>query len=454
MDDGATTAFLDGTLITFFLGAFLFLSTMWVPKKVSRQAGFLLVASTWSLTPVLCTIPLMIYMPALSFSDAYFETVSGLTTTGATIFSGLDMLPMSINLWRCELNWIAGMGIIIFAVAILPILGIGGMQLYKAETPGSVKESDLPPRIAQAAKALWFVYAGLTFICMLALHWAGMNWFDAICHAFSAMSLGGFSTHDSSVGFFNSVNIEIVLIVFQLLAAINFATHFIVFKKQSVKPYFYDREARAFLTLVLGSCVMAALVLWNSGTYPDFVTALRFASFNVVSIATDCGFANQDFNKWPIFVTMWMLFLSCISASSGSTGGGIRMIRTIILMKQARLELFKFIHPHAIRPLKIGEVVINNKIVNSVTGFIFLYFISVVILTFALLLSGLDFMTAFSAIIACFNNAGPGLNEVGPASNFAILSDYQKAVCTFAMLLGRVQIFSIVILFVPEFWRK
>ena len=454
MDDGATTAFLDGTLITFFLGAFLFLSTMWVPKKVSRQAGFLLVASTWSLTPVLCTIPLMIYMPALSFSDAYFETVSGLTTTGATIFSGLDMLPMSINLWRCELNWIAGMGIIIFAVAILPILGIGGMQLYKAETPGSVKESDLPPRIAQAAKALWFVYAGLTFICMLALQWAGMNWFDAICHAFSAMSLGGFSTHDSSVGFFNSVNIEIVLIVFQLLAAINFATHFIVFKKQSVKPYFYDREARAFLTLVLGSCVMAALVLWNSGTYPDFVTALRFASFNVVSIATDCGFANQDFNKWPIFVTMWMLFLSCISASSGSTGGGIRMIRTIILMKQARLELFKFIHPHAIRPLKIGEVVINNKIVNSVTGFIFLYFISVVILTFALLLSGLDFMTAFSAIIACFNNAGPGLNEVGPASNFAILSDYQKAVCTFAMLLGRVQIFSIVILFVPEFWRK
>ena len=396
----------------------------------------------------------MIYMPALSFSDAYFETVSGLTTTGATIFSGLDMLPMSINLWRCELNWIAGMGIIIFAVAILPILGIGGMQLYKAETPGSVKESDLPPRIAQAAKALWFVYAGLTFICMLALHWAGMNWFDAICHAFSAMSLGGFSTHDSSVGFFNSVNIEIVLIVFQLLAAINFATHFIVFKKQSVKPYFYDREARAFLTLVLGSCVMAALVLWNSGTYPDFVTALRFASFNVVSIATDCGFANQDFNKWPIFVTMWMLFLSCISASSGSTGGGIRMIRTIILMKQARLELFKFIHPHAIRPLKIGVVVINNKIVNSVTGFIFLYFISVVILTFALLLSGLDFMTAFSAIIACFNNAGPGLNEVGPASNFAILSDYQKAVCTFAMLLGRVQIFSIVILFVPEFWRK
>ena len=206
--------------------------------------------------------------------------------------------------------------------------------------------------------------------------------------------------------------------------------------------------------LILASCLVAALVLWNAGTYPDFLTALRYASFNLVSIATDSGFTNQDFNHWPIFVPMWMLFLSCFSASSGSTGGGIRMIRTIILMKQARLEMFKFIHPYAIKPMKIGNMVVSNNIVNSVTGFIFLYFMSIVILTFTLLLSGLDFISAFSAIITCFNNAGPGLNEVGPASNFAVLSDFQKAVCTFAMLLGRVQIFSIVILFVPEFWRK
>ena len=298
------------------------------------------------------------------------------------------------------------------------------------------------------------VYAGFTVLCLLALRWAGMSWFDAICHAFATMSLGGFSTHDSSIGFYDSFTIEMVLTVFQLLAAINFATHFIALRKQSIKPYFYDREVRAFLTLVLGSCVIAALVLWDRGTYPDFFTALRYATFNLVTIATDCGFANQDFNKWPIFVPMWMLFLSCISASSGSTGGGIRMIRTIILMKQARLEMFKFIHPYAIRPLKIGEMIVSNAIVNSVTGFIFLYFISIVILIFALLISGLDFITAFSAIIACFNNAGPGLNEVGPAANFSGITDYQKGVCTFAMLLGRVQIFSIVILFVPEFWRK
>jgi trk system potassium uptake protein TrkH len=453
-NDGATEAFFDGTLITLLFGSLMFFLTLRTPKQVSRQAGFLLVALTWSLTPIFCTIPLMIYMPTLSFNDAYFETVSGLTTTGATIFTGLDSFPMSINLWRHELNWIAGMGIIIFAVAILPILGIGGMQLYKAETPGSVKESDLPPRIAQTAKALWMVYAGFTLACILALHLAGMDWFDSICHAFAAMSLGGFSTHDTSVAFFNSLSIEVVLTIFQLLAAINFATHFIALKKGSFNPYIDDREARGFLTLVLGSCVLAAWVLWDAGTYPDFFTALRYASFNLVTIATDCGFSNQDFNKWPIFVPMWMFFLSCISASSGSTGGGIRMIRTIILMKQARLEMFKFIHPYAVRPLKIGDMIVKNEIINSVTGFIFLYFISIVILIFALLISGLDFITAFSAIIACFNNAGPGLNEVGPASNFASLTDYQKAVCTFAMLLGRVQIFSIVILFVPEFWRK
>ncbi|MDI1229820.1 MAG: potassium transporter TrkG [Methylobacter sp.] len=453
-DDGATTAFFQGTLITLLSGALMFIPTLRIPKKVTRQTGFLLVAITWSIIPVFCTLPLMLYLTELSFIDAYFETVSGLTTTGATIFSGVDQLPMSINLWRHELCWIAGMGIIIFAVAILPILGIGGMQLYIAESPGTVKESDLPPRIAQTAKALWLVYAGITLTCIIALRLAGMDWFDAVCHAFSAMSLGGFSSHDNSIGYFDSLSIEMVLTIFQLLAAINFATHFVALRKRSFNPYADDREARVFLVLVLGSCLVAALVLWSEGTYPDFLTALRHATFNLVTIATDCGFASQDFNQWPIFVPMWMLFLCCISASSGSTGGGIRMIRTIILMKQARLELFKFIHPFAVKPMKIGDTVVSNKIVTSVTGFIFLYFISIVILVFMLLLSGMDFISAFSAIVACFNNAGPGLNQVGPASNYASLSDFQTGVCAFAMLLGRVQIFSIVILFVPEFWRK
>lgn len=453
-NDGVTQAFVDATSIAFGVGALLFFSTLKLPKKLSRRAGFLLVAMTWSLSPMLCTLPLLLALPNMTFIDAYFETMSGLTTTGATVMSGLDSLPMSLNLWRHELNWIAGMGIIIFAVAILPILGIGGMQLFKAETPGSVKESDLPPRIAQTAKALWIVYAGISVACILSLKLAGMNWFDAICHSFAAMSLGGMSTHDSSIGFFNSVPIEVVLTIFQLIAAINFATHFISIKKLSIRPYFDDMEARYFLMLVLGSCLLAAGLLRYEGTYPNFWTALRHASFNLVTIATDCGFASQDFGQWPIFVPIWMLFLSCLSASSGSTGGGIRMIRTIILIKQARLEMFKFIHPFAIRPMKIGDAIISNNIITSVMGFIFLYFICIVILVFALLLSGLDFLTAFSAIIACFNNAGPGLNQVGPASNYANLNDIQTMICTFAMLLGRVQIFSIVILFVPEFWRK
>jgi trk system potassium uptake protein TrkH len=408
----------------------------------------------WSVASVFCTLPLLLYLPLLSFVDAYFEVISGLTTTGATLLSGLDQLPMSINLWRHELTWFGGIGIIVFAVAILPVLGIGGMQLLKSESPGSVKESDLPPRITQTAKALWMAYVAITFVCVICLHWAGMDWFDSVCHAFATMSLGGFSTHDASIGFFNSLPIEIVLTVFQLLAAMNFATHYLALHKRSFNPYINDIEVRGMLIVVLGSCVLTASLLWHAGTYPDFFTALRHATFNVVTVATTSGFVTQDYNQWPVFVPMWMLFLSSISVSTGSTGGGIRMIRTIILMKQARLELFKSIHPYAIKPMKIGGTVVSNGIVTSVMGFIFLYFISIVILVFSLLLSGLDFISAFSATIACINNAGPGLGQVGPASNYASLNDFQTGVCTFAMLLGRVQIFSIVILFVPEFWRK
>jgi trk system potassium uptake protein TrkH len=453
-EDGAINAFSQGTLITLLSGVLMFILTLRLPKKVSRKAGFLLVTMCWSLASVFCTLPLLLYLPELSFIDAYFEVISGLTTTGATVLSGLDQLPMSINLWRHELTWLGGIAIIVFAVAILPILGIGGMQLLKSGSPGSVKESDLPPRIMQTTKALWLTYVAITLVCIIALHLAGMGWFDAVCHAFAVMSLGGFSTHDASIGFFNSLPIEIVLTIFQLLAAMNFSTHFLALHKRSIKPYVKDMEVWGMLIVVLGSCVVAASVLWHSGTYPDFFTALRHATFNVVTVATTSGFMTQDFNLWPIFVPMWMLFLSGISVSTGSTGGGIRMIRTIILMKQAYLELFKSIHPYAIKPMKIGGSVISNDVVTSVMGFIFLYFISIVILVFTLLFSGLDFMSAFSAIIACFNNAGLGLNLVGPESNYSILSDFQTGVCIFAMLLGRVQIFSIVILFVPEFWRK
>lgn len=453
-DDGATMAFFQGTSMTLLMGFLLFFLTHNAPKKISQQAGFILVALCWSMASIFCTLPLLLQLPKLKFVDAYFEVISGLTTTGATTLSGLDALPMSINLWRHELTWFGGIGIIVFAVAVLPILGVGGMQLLKSESPGSVKESDLPPRIAQVAKALWGAYVVITLFCILALRLAGMGWFDAVCHAFAAMSLGGFSTHDASVGYFDSLPIEMVLTFFQLLAAMNFATHFLALRKRSLSPYHKDVEVSGMLVVVLGGCLLSAGVLWHNQTYADFFTCLRHATFNLVTVATTSGFMTQDFNQWPIFVPILMLFLSGISVSTGSTGGGIRMIRTIILMKQARLEMFKFIHPYAVRPLKIGGNVVSENIVTSVTGFIFLYFICIVCLVFTLLFTGLDFMTAFSAIVACFNNAGPGLNLVGPAGNYSILTDFQTAVCTFAMLLGRVQIFSIVILFVPEFWRK
>lgn len=440
-----------GTLASGLLG---WLLTRRYKGELSVRHGFLLVVVMWTAVPAFATLPLLLVIPNLSFTDAYFETMSGLTTTGATVLKGLDTMPQAINLWRHELNWLGGMGIIVLAVAILPLLGIGGRQLYKAETPGPMKDATLTPRITETARNLWLVYLSITIACIVSLKVAGMTWFDAVCHAFATMGLGGFSTHDASVGFFNSPAIEFVLIVFMLLAAMNFATHFLVWREKKLKLYLMDTEGIATIVLVLASCVGIGYYLWWEGVYPSFWTALRHASFNLVSLATDCGFASEDFNKWPIFAPLWMLFLSCITASSGSTGGGIKMIRTLILFKQAGREFRKLLHPAAVNPMKIGGQVIPNNIVFSVLGFIFLYFMSVVTLTFALLISGLDFISAFSAIIACINNAGPGLGVVGPASNFGVLTDFQTWVCTLAMLIGRLEIFTLLIIFTPRFWQK
>jgi len=446
--------FLVAMVWTLAIGFLMWLLTRRYKGELSIRHGYLLVVAMWTAMPMFATLPLLLAIPDLSFTDAYFETMSGLTTTGATVMTRLDSLPPAINVWRHELNWLGGMGIIVLAVAILPLLGIGGRQLFKAETPGPMKDSALTPRIAETARNLWAVYLGITLACIAALKWAGMNWLDAVCHAFAALSLGGFSTHDSSVGYFNSPLIEFVLIVFMLIAAINFASHFLAWRSKSLGVYLRDAEAVATITLILGSCIGVGAFLWWQGTYTNFWTALRHASFNLVSMATDCGFASVDFNQWPIFAPLWMLFLSCIAVSSGSTGGGIKMIRTLVLVKQAGREFVKLLHPAAVNPLKIGGHVVPNNIVFAVLGFIFLYFMSVATLTFVLLISGLDFISAFSAIIACINNAGPGLNQVGPAGNYAGLTDFQTWICTLAMLVGRLEIFTVLILFTPHFWRR
>lgn len=452
--DGTFIDFLLAMVWTLAIGFLMWLLTRRYKGELSIRHGYLLVVAMWTAMPAFATLPLLLMINGLSFTDAYFETMSGLTTTGATVLIGLDTLPPAINIWRHELNWLGGMGIIVLAVAILPLLGIGGRQLFKAETPGPMKDSALTPRITETARNLWLVYLGISIACILSLKVVGMSWLDAICHAFAAMGLGGFSTHDASVGYFNSPAIEFVLIVFMLLAAMNFATHFLVWREKNLKLYLRDAEAVATIALILASCLGIAIFLWWQGTYPGFWTALRHASFNVVSIATDCGFASVDFNQWPMFAPMWMLFLSCVAASSGSTGGGIKMVRTLILFKQAGREFLKLLHPAVVNPMKIGGHVVPNQIVFAVLGFIFLYFMTVVTLTFALLISGLDFISAFSAIIACINNAGPGLGVVGPASNFGVLTDFQTWVCTIAMLVGRLEIFTVLILFTPHFWRR
>ncbi|MGO9039184.1 MAG: TrkH family potassium uptake protein [Steroidobacteraceae bacterium] len=451
--DPALWSFVISSFATFALGALLWLATRRFRRELKTRDGLMLVALTWVALPAVAGFPLWNYLP-INFTRAYFEAASGLTTTGGTVLSALEDLPRSINLWRHMLSWLGGMGIIVLAVAIFPMLGVGGMQIYRAEMPGPMKDSRLTPRIGQTAKLLWAAYAGLTAACIVCLKFAGMNWFDAVCHGFSALSLGGFSTYDANIGHFNSLRIEVVLTGFQVLAAMNFATHYLAWSQRGVRAYFRDAEAKAILGVLGASCVGIALFLYFKGTYPDFPTALRHATFNVVSIATDGGLHTQDYSRWPIFAPMWMLFLSSIVASSGSTGGGIKMIRTLVLAKQANRELNQLVHPNMVRPLKVGGTVIANRVVFAVLAFVFLYFMSIVTLVFVQLASGLDFITSLSSILACINNAGPGLGLVGPGSNYGVLGNFQTWVCSAAMLLGRLEIFTILVLFTPTLWRK
>jgi trk system potassium uptake protein TrkH len=451
--DPALWSFVISALATFVLGALLWLATRRFKRELKTRDGLMLVALTWVALPAVAGFPLWHFLP-IDFTKAYFEAASGLTTTGGTVLSGLEYLPRSINLWRHLLSWLGGMGIIVLAVAILPMLGVGGMQIYRAEMPGPMKDSKLTPRIGQTAKLLWAVYAGLTAACIVCLRFAGMNWFDAVCHGFSALALGGFSTYDASIGHFNSLPIEMVLTVFQILAALNFATHYLAWSQRGVLAYFRDAEAKAILSVLVASCIGISLFLYSKGSYADFPSALRHTTFNLVSIAVDSGLHTQDYSRWPIFAPMWMMFLSCLVASSGSTGGGIKMIRTLVLAKQANRELNQLVHPNMVRPLKVGGIVIANRVVFAVLAFVFLYFMSIVSLIFVQLASGLDFMTSLTAIIACINNAGPGLGLVGPGSNYGVLSDFQTWVCSAAMLLGRLEVFTILVLFTPTLWRK
>ena len=452
-NDGAQTAYDEVFALTMLSGAFLWYRYRRCKRELNIRDGFLMVVLVWTVLPAFAAIPLMLQL-GISHTDAYFETVSGLTTTGSTVLSNIDTLPMSINLWRHQLVWVGGMGLIVLAIAILPLLGIGGRQMFKAETPGPMKDSKMTPRIAETAKGLWLVYLGVSIACIVGYRWAGMNWFDAVCHGFSTMGLGGFSTHDASFGFFNSPAIELVAIVFMLIAGMNFGTLFLAVSGRSIRPYLRDPEAGWFLGVTLFSILVVAIYIWKDGAYPDLDTAVRHAAFNVISIATTTGYASVDYALWPIFASLWMLFLSSFVTSAGSTGGGIKMMRALLLYKQVYRELVRAMHPSAVYNIRISGQVAPQPILFAVLSFAFMYMVSIVSLTLILAFTGLDIISAFTAIVASVNNTGPGLGVVGPSTTYEVLGDFQTWVCIFAMLLGRLEIFTLLVVLTPAFWRK
>lgn len=454
LDDGAQRAYDGAVALTLTAGAVLWLASRRHAGELRVRDGFLLVAAVYLLLPGFATLPLLLQLEGLSFTDAYFETVSGFTASGGTVLSNLDRVPASINLWRAQLIWMGGMGVVVLAVAILPLLGVGGAQLFKAETPTPMKDTKLTPRITETAKGLWRVYLLLTVACAAAYWLAGMSPMDAVIHAFSTIGLGGFSSHDASFGYWDSPLIEAVAIAFMLVASINFATHFLVLRRRALAPYARDPEAGMVVLAMLGSAVLVAAFLFAHGVYGSFPTALRFAAFNVVSVASTTGYANTDYALWPAFAPMWMLFLCCFASSSGSTGGGMKMIRALVLLKQSAREFTRIIHPRAVAPLRIAGAPVPNGLIFAVLAYLLVYGTTLVGMTLLLTATGLDFLTAFSAVTACINNTGPGLGQVGPAANYAVLTDPQIWVCAIAMLLGRLELFTLVVVFTPAFWRK
>lgn len=447
-------AFMAGMWITIATGA-----AIWWPARRERaelkiRDGFLVTVLFWTVLGLFGAIPLYVASDAWhSVIEAIFESVSGLTTTGATMVSqGIDDLPRSINYYRMQLHWLGGMGIIVLAVAVLPMLGIGGMQLYMAETPGPMKNSKLTPRITGTARVLWLVYSSLTLICAL-IYWAlGMSLFDAICHAFSTLSSGGFSTHDASVGYFNSAPIELAVTFFMLIAGSNFALHYLVWERRSLGVYWRDGEFRVYLTLFLVFSVLVCAPLVYYDTYPDVYTAVRRGVFQLVAYATDAGFATADPTHWPTYVPLLIVLSTFMFGCSGSTAGGVKMIRLVLFVKQALRELQRLVHPSAELLIKFDGKTVPNDIVYAVGGFFSVYVGLTIMLTFAMISTGLDVVTAFSAVAACMNNAGPGLGSVN--ANMAGVSDVGKAILIFAMLLGRLEVFTLLVVFTPSFWRR
>jgi trk system potassium uptake protein TrkH len=452
-EDGTAQVFVESFFIIAIVGLL-----MWFPARKSKRDlrlrdGFLIVASFWVVLGVFGAAPFLLAdTPDVGFTDAVFESISGLTTTGATVLSGLDSLPQGILYYRQQLQWFGGLGIIVLAVAVLPMLGVGGMQLYRAESPGPVKDAKLTPKITKTAKALWYVYLGITIVCCLAYWAAGMTFFDALCHSFSTVAIGGFSTHDASMAAFDSPLIEMIAVFFMFVAGINFALHFFAWRERGLRHYLRDPEFTAYVRILVTLCLMVlAYLIWQR-PYSTLSETVYKALFQTVSIATTTGFTTDSFALWPGALPVLLIFSSFIGGCAGSTAGGMKVVRWALMYRQGMREFQRLVHPSAEIPVKLGSKAVNPRVVDSVWGFFAVYVVVFVVLLLIMMMTGLDQATAFSAVAASLNNLGPGLGDV--ATGFGEVSAVAKWASVCAMLLGRLEIFTLLVLAMPMFWRR
>ena len=452
-NDGTATPFITALLLVLIVGISLWFPVRHIKNELRLRDGFIVVVVFWVGLGLAGAIPFVLSsFPVISLTDAVFESISGLTTTGATVITGIDALPRSILFYRQELQWLGGMGIIVLAVAILPMLGIGGMQLYRAETPGPVKDTKLTPRITETAKALWYIYLTLTILCAVSYWLAGMSLFDAISHSFSTVSIGGFSTHDLSIGYFDNKLIDAVAVSFMLISGINFTLHFISWNKMSLRAYWQDTEVKTYINVLMAISIICCFYLIYEDVYPDYATALTHGIFQTVSITTTTGYGTVDYQTWSPFAQMLVFALFFVGGSAGSTGGGIKVIRILVLFKQGRREIRRLIHPNAVIIIKLGNKPLPEDVINAIWGFFASYVAVFAIIMLLIMATGLDQVTAFSATAACINNPGPGLGDV--SAHYGDLNNTAKWLLTMAMLLGRLEIFTLLVLFTPTFWRK
>ncbi len=452
-DPELVQSFMIGVAITFCTGLFFTLTTRHYKTELTARHGFLLVSLIWTTFPLFSTIPFVLEMPSYSFSQLYFEMMSCLSTTGATIMTGLDHLPLSLNGWRCFLSWLGGMGLIVLSVAILPLLGVGGAQILKAETSGPLKEQKLTPRIADTAKALYAIYFSISLCCAIAYHMAGMEWTDAIMHMMTTVSLSGISAHDSSYAFFNSARIDYVAAFFMLLCGFNFSLHFLAWHRHNLFVYLHNPEAIAWFRTCLVLVCLTFFILYAQNYYDSWESNLRYAIFSVISVASTTGFSNTDYSTWPQGLPIILMLAACFATCAGSTGGGIKHIRLLILARQLKREMMLLLYPKAAVPLRVGDTLIDNKISFAVLVYLMIWLMTYLVGVIILFLSGLDTAEALSAPLAMISNLGPALGNVGPVGNYSYLNDSQLWVCTFLMLIGRLELYTVFVLFTKNFWK-